>query len=491
KPDEEIRKRCAALGEDGAFVAVQLAEPLVADAVFFHFTHPLRPEVGQVGCPLIQPILWEAATHLKCALPDMLKGSGVRTADQFSWYKRERKVMSVKEGMTEVERRLTEFAQSHEIVIVKPEKESGGRRAKILPVKQNEQLVQNSIRELTELIYDISKTDNAVIQSVIPSRVRQLFTREFLESMVDRFARIGVTCHLDREPQTPLFCYFRQIVVRGAEDYEISHHITVVSTAGVANVGQGGLLYEYTDETIDPKYQEDLRTEITRAALDSLGSQRNYIREHWREILDEYLDIYPEFQTRVPRQLGKDLTGMEDSDIPYEMGDYMPFMLVDQEDRYTAIYDYEKEEILPLYNSDGSPTEVKIFDRQGNVVPRVDDTGHPIFLPALDENGERTPLFDHHNDPLKTLTVFKIEPNPGAGLWRPHNDQLPLERKGEGVYTIFRCLGQRAKIYKERLAELIGTEPPQKAADKARFISSTAVADPIGKAMQLMEKELK
>jgi hypothetical protein len=47
--------------------------------------------------------------------------------------------------------------------------------------------------------------------------------------------------------------------------------------------------------------------------------------------------------------------------------------------------------------------------------------------------------------------VYKIEANPGAGLWRPHNDRLPPERKGEGVFTIFDCLGQRGRLYKGKL----------------------------------------
>ena len=52
------------------------------------------------------------------------------------------------------------------------------------------------------------------------------------------------------------------------------------------------------------------------------------------------------------------------------------------------------------------------------------------------------------------MVIFKIEPNPGAGLWRPHNDQLPEERKGEGVFKIFKCLGERAQAYRDKLSQL-------------------------------------
>jgi len=100
-------------------------------------------------------------------------------------------------------------------------------------------------------------------------------------------------------------------------------------------------------------------------------------------------------------------------------------------------------------------------------------------------------LFDSRGEALRLLTVFKIEPNPGAGLWRPHNDQLPPERKGEGVYTIFRCLGERAKIYKDCLARLMKTKSfYDEAPATVRFISASSEEDPVGQAIRRTESEL-
>jgi len=432
--------------QNKVFCALSFKQPLLAHGVFFHFTHPLRPEIDKVKVPLIQPLVWEAATHLKCELPRMLEGSGVGTPDQRNWYLEDTKKMPEEEAKEKIEKEITDLAQKYPNLIVKPEKESGGRKAEILPVKEGEKLLPENIKRLRDLVYEISQTDNVVIQEVLESYVRRLYTREFLEEMVERFARIGIPVLLDRDPQTPLFSYFRQILVAGKEGYKISHHITVISTQGIANVGQGGLLYEYKDEIINPKYREDLRREITRAAFNSLQAQKNYLKANWKYVLQEYLKIYPEFSQKIEfREMGNP------DDIPYEMGDYMPVFLVDEEDNLIFLFDREKRRLLPLFTEKGEPTKIKIFDEEGKPLPRKDSKGKVLTIPMFDKEGKRIRRFTEKGEEISTLVVFKIEANPGAGLWRPHNDQLPPERKGEGVSIIFRSLGERAKIYREKL----------------------------------------
>ena len=454
---QEAEAKCQKVDERGILVAARFRKPIIAHGIFFHFTHPMRPYIGSVGAPLIQPIIWEAATHLKCRLPEMLKGSGIRTADQINWYKSQTAEMSEDEAEKQKRQSLCQFAEKHTRIIAKPEKEAGGRMTKVLPRRHAGQYLEDNVDELTNVVYNISKVDNVAIQDVLPSHVRRLYSEEFLEGMVDRFARIGVPTLLDREPRTPLYSYFRQVVALGRQGYEITHNITVISTRGIANVGQGGILYEYTDEIINPKYREDMRREITKAALNSMHSQGRYIKKHWREILEEYLQIHPEFTGKLEMtEPGQDLTGASDADIPYEMGDYMPVFMVDENDNLISVFDEASEEVIPLFNEDGSPTHAEVFHQNGGSIPRVDENGAPVAIPMFDEAGSRIPRFDREGNPISTLMVFKIEPNPGAGLWRPHNDQLPEERKGEGVFRIFKCLGERAEIYRDKLDELAG-----------------------------------
>ena len=454
--EAEAGARARKVDEDGVLIAVSFRRPLTVHGIFFHFTHPLRPEIGGVRVPLVQPIVWEAATHLKCRLPEMLEGSGIAAPPQINWHKATTAQMSEGEALAKIGADLTEFARRHDTIIVKPEKESGGRSAKILPVRVGGQIMRENIQELAELTYDICKTDNAVIQRVLRSHVRQLYTREFLEDMVDRFARIGLAAQLDTSPPTPLFSYFRLVLVRGQKGYDITHYITVVSTRGIANVGQGGLLYEYQDRIISPKYRADLRREMTKSARSSMSAQRKYIRKYWREILDEYLAMHPEFAERVPMEVGRDLTGFADTDIPFEMGDYMPVMLVDEKDNLVQVFDHKTREMMPLFDEQGQPTGVKVYDAKGRAVARKDKAGRPLPMPLFDGAGKRIPRFDKYGKRISALVVYKIEPNPGAGLWRPHNDQLPPERKGEGVYGIFSCLGDRAFAYRKELHKAVG-----------------------------------
>jgi len=383
----------------------------------------------------------------------MLRGSGIRTADQVNFFQREFAGLPEARAKVQIQEKVTAFAQKHPIIMVKAEKESGGRRSRVLPVRHDKALLENNIRSLVEFIYEITQTDNAAVQELLRSHVHQLYDKAFLREVVDRFAKVGIPVVLDRSPQTPLFSYFRIIVIRGVQGYEISHYMTVISTQSVANVGQGGLLFEYRDEIIDERYREDLRREITLAVRQSIESQRRYLRTHWREVLAEYLEAYPEFQGKVNVKPEQDWTGFSNLDIPYEMGDYMPVFLVDARDNLQWIYDREREELQPLFNEGGCPTDIQIFDESGRRLPRTDSGGNPVPIPMFDEKGHRLRRYDARGNEIGTLVVYKIESNPGAGLWRPHNDQLPPPRKGEGVCMIFERLGERARLYKQKLVE--------------------------------------
>ena len=432
----------------GNWVLGNLKQPRVLHGIWFHFTHFLRPQIEKVGAPLIQPLLWEAATYLKCALPGMIKGSGYICPDQRNWYQKQSIGKSAEQAKEAIERQIESLAARHRVVIVKAEKESGGRRSRILPVKdKNGILLENNIRDLAELVYEISHTDNAVMQEVISSRVRTLYSKDFLSLLQERFiTELGMGIQED----TPFFSYFRMIVVKKPNGkLSITHRITVVSTAGIANVGQGGRLFEYRGEKIDPKFRADLKQELEGIALASLKSQEKYIRKNRKAILQSYLDGHKEFEFDADvLEPHRNALGVADHEILFEMGDYMPVLLVDDQGQLTTVYSHERESMIPVIVNGRANPRLKIMDVNGKALPL------PVKL--FDETGRKRKLFWQYEKDKKqlvrSLTVAKIEPNPGAGLWRPHNDRLKLaDRDGEGVYQIFEALGQWGKQYKNKI----------------------------------------
>ena len=136
--------------------------------------------------------------------------------------------------------------------------------------------------------------------------------------------------------------------------------------------------------------------------------------------------------------------GRPDHEILYEMGDYMCVLLVDGSDALERIYDHDGERFITV--GDRKNPELEIADSSGVEPPypvKLFDRGKKKRLYWSYRGGERRPV--------SSTAVVKIEPNPGAGLWRPHNDRLKLVgRDGEGVYQIFRILGEWGKRYSEK-----------------------------------------
>ncbi|MFH1904756.1 MAG: hypothetical protein ABIK53_04430 [bacterium] len=434
--------------EKGTWILGRLNKELIIHAVWFHFTHFLRPEIEKIGMPLIQPLLWEAATYLKCDLPGMVKGSGISCPDQYNWYSSQTEKFSMKQVQEKIEKAIKNMAKKHKVLIVKAEKESGGRGSKILPVRNKEGgLNLENIKKLADLTYDLSKTDNVVIQEVIPSKVRKIYSQDSLEKIKERFiTELGIGIQDD----TPLFSYFRLIVMKKPSgEYAITHRITVVSTAGIANVGQGGRLFEYRNEKINEKYSKDLEEELEFAALSSLKSQEGFIKKNRRRILGSYLKAHREFSFEK-EALGphSNALGVPDWEILYEMGDYLPVFLVDDHDNLQRIYHPEKEEFISLYENGKLNSKIKVYNEKGIKIQQF-----PI---KLFEGGIKRKLFwqleKGKKYSVKSLTIVKIEPNPGAGLWRPHNDRLKLVgRDGEGVCQVFEILGEWGKKYKKKI----------------------------------------
>jgi hypothetical protein len=362
------------LEEQPSGAGIGHGDAVIAHGAFFHFTQPLRGDVDHAAVALIQPIGAEALTYLKSAVPQILAGTGVPAPAGFTWSMddTERAEESARETLAprlnrqpsaveigrnaeaQIRNRLWAMLEKYPFVteiIEKPEKESGGRGSEVLPIlsrtsrdegtiklygsrKTDPEDIGKEIREtldgsspahgpegmrnlqhLASLIYQTSKKDNVVVQGLVHSHVRMLYTRSFLENIVARRARRGQSTSLNLDPQTRLFGYFRYILSRGTDEEfrnpeSTSHRICVISGEAIGNAARpGSTLDVYRDEVVNPEFREPLRRALDAAFYESSAARRRYLRAHWPRVLREYLVVNQRFGNALQANLASVLRG--------------------------------------------------------------------------------------------------------------------------------------------------------------------------------------
>ena len=224
----------------------------------------------------------------------------------------------------------------------------------------------------------------------------------------------------------------------------------------MANVGQGGRLFEYRDEKIEPRYRAELWEGIKAASLKSIATQQKYMEANRKYIIDSYLEIHSEFADEKDAMTKSytDSLGCADTEVKYEMGDYMSLFLLDKDDMIERVYDSNSEQVINVYDRKGRPSadvnlylddkEIELVDKKG-IVKRIE-----YFDKDMKPCGIEFTYKNQNRQRAGALVVVKVEPNPGAGLWRPHNDRLKLcDKDGQGCYKVFENLGQWAKKFRD------------------------------------------
>jgi len=349
-------------------------EAVIAHGAFFHFSQPLRGDIDHATVALIQPIGAEALTYLKSAVPEVLAGTAVAAPAGFTWsmddtrraeqaalptlaqrLNRQPSDIEVSRVVeTQIRNKLWAMLEKYPFVteiIEKPEKESGGRGSEVLPIlsrtsrdqgvlkfygsqKATAEQIQKEIRaaldgsppadasegmlnlhRLASLIYATSKKDNVVVQGLVHSHIRMLYTHRFLENIVSRRARRGQSTSLDFDPQTRLFGYFRYILSRGADEefrspQSTSHRICVISGEAIGNAARpGSTLDVFREEIVNPEFREPLRRALETAFYEAMAARRRYLRAHWPRVLREYLVVNQRFGNRLQDHLASFLRG--------------------------------------------------------------------------------------------------------------------------------------------------------------------------------------
>ena len=508
--EDVIARRLANIDVDkGVVVLAGFSRPITVDGVWFHTFNVKRTRIDEIEGVLVQPFLWEALTHLKCDYADMYGPYGISTPAQKE-FKMSREAVKTRFGgnmpewmealidipdvtqaqqMEQVKKAILELCLGTNCseIIIKPEVESGGRGTEIFQIKDEKgRLINENLEAAVVHAASLLKVDDIVVQAFIRSRVRQMFSKKFIRDIEARFAaELGIAVDVDE----PLFTYNRTILVAADEQhpeferakailayveiegrtYFITHYIGGISSEGVANIGRGGRLFMLRGEDIDrklnPKYRQDAMWSLREVSFRAMKAQRAHLRKNWKVILADYLKHNPAFaeDENIKSLFSQDALPEKYLEIPYEMGDYLAYWLVDEHDNVKQVYDWDREtdNFVDLYDSEGAWKGVSIYDIEGSLV--VPDLATGKFN-LFDSDGNRRQLyyrkpgaegFDPDRHAVRALTYTKMEPNPLAGLWGPHANReeaygVPADETA--AYWIFQLMARNTSKTRELIA---------------------------------------
>ena len=274
--DPKLRKKFEKIGPEGRLVFVRFKRPILACAIFPHFTHPwfLDQTLEKAGVPLNQSRVIDRLTYKKTEMPLMISyynrqvpgNERILFLDQINILRDKLKNLSPEGRRKIVEKILLEFSKKHPKVIIKTSTESGGRGTIVALIrKENGELNNENIydelggiafygfRDAVEFILrEILPKDDAVIQEFIESNPREILTEEALNEVKRRFERLGIRITED----TPLYWNFRNYVTQvPGEEPQIVGWIMLIHVRAVANYGQGGQLFLFEREMVKPQHR--------------------------------------------------------------------------------------------------------------------------------------------------------------------------------------------------------------------------------------------
>jgi len=395
---------------EGILTLVRFSKPVLACSVMPHFTHQLfmSGRLEEAGVPLSWTHAMEEATYDKTNLPQMLAGTDIGHAAEIDWRmawtqeapSAEEAKQAIREG--DAERGfegLVEFSRTHRIIIAKSAAQSGGRGSEIFEIRDRSgTIIEENLARAVDFIYAASRIDNIAICDFIESVPRDLCSHEFLQEIQRRFAGIGKAVALEREPQTPLFWYFRTFVAQGLPGTEpdVTGRLVVFSTEGIANVGRGGVLSVFLPDHIKGEWREKAWQMLEKGAQEFMAAIEAYTPQYITQKMEEEIavaqqhnatpDEIAQIREKWTKMLSHDAAGISTARPLFLMLDWM---------------------IKPVYNDQG-----KIVD----------------------------------------LQLVMIEPNIGAGLWAPYEKGLAADRKGEHVRPIFRAMAERGRMYRAAIS---------------------------------------
>jgi len=282
-------------------------------------------------------------------------------------------------------------------VLIKGAAESGARNLKVFEMQDDHgRVAPDAIRQAAEFVYDVSRSQNVVIQAAVLTSPEFWASDDLMRSFVDRqILEWNMPVNRDTYPRSQIYCSLRVVVCSSGpnEPYQTAFPIILMSLQVATNVGRGGTLEPLRDELVQERFRNKLRPKLEEQAPKVMDAMARFARKYARTYREER-----------GREIGEDLRGVSYGWPPYLMLDYLATPVFKRRGR---LVDIEAE-----YDADGKRIGSKVIlqDEQGRFEGEIVD-----------------------------WKFIHLEPNVGVGLWdrytlrEEENERLKAKREGREI----------------------------------------------------------
>jgi hypothetical protein len=413
--DEEIKsvleaeEKSGRLQPKGIRLAVRFTRPVTVGSVIpYHGLSIYESgELEDAGFPAtVQSLIFSDITYDKSLYPEIYdRKSGVDLPPEIDWKRAYNEGLPAKDILARIEDGipggvyigLRKFAEEHPIILIKGAAESGARNLKVFEMQDAHGRVDaETVRQAAEFVYDVSRSQNVVIQAAVLTSPEFWASDELMRSFVDRqILEWNMPVNRDTYPRSQIYCSLRIIVCSSEpeEPYRTAFPIILMSLQVATNVGRGGTLEPLRDELVQERFRGQLRPKLEQQAPKVMDAMARFSKKYAKTYREER-----------GREVGEDLRGVSYGWPPYLMLDYLA---------------------------------TPVFKRRGRLVdiePEYDENGRRIGSKVIlqDEQGR-------FEGEIVDWKFIHLEPNVGVGLWdrytlrEEENERRKAKREGREI----------------------------------------------------------
>eukprot|EP01132_Coremiostelium_polycephalum_P009325 gene9325-11432_t len=414
----EMERKQKIIHPKGVYVATKFTKPVLVGSVVTLHHHHLESLISNAGYPAtdkspflyemtynksLYPLIFNPSSETNVLLPPEIDWLQVETVEPLSQSSTPYEFQEIKKLIIQqIQDRLLPFIKEYPVIIVKGAAESGARNLSRFDFNQDPTTSSEVINNASEFIFNISRSQNVVIQKAI-------ITSPFFwmdESAINRFverqiADYGVAVELHRHPKDSVYGTLRIILSSGCSptnnpeelnnpnNWQSSHPISLTSLQIATNVGRQGSLEILNDEMIKPEIRDRFILNLQEAGKNVMASISKFGPKYWSNPTELYGKKFNSYHESFPNIKEFDGLGTPTWWPRYLMLDFIPEPIWIRKDTKQLIQNPKLLDIV-MPNKNTGESSVKF-----------------IFI----DNGEE------FEGEIQDIKFWQLEPNVGVGLW--------------------------------------------------------------------------